>query len=169
MDRFTVFSMLQIIRIVALSILMLPIPLTIRLLALYVIDIVDCNPLWHPVHCHSFYYQWNDKMVDTITYIVVVAYMFINHSSSANYVLLAMLLYRMLGLYKWKQSRDPMYLVYYPDLVREFSLVVAAASDGWIPKSPRVLITGAIIIALVKPMVEYRHHIVANRANKHEP
>lgn len=155
-------SFLQIIRIVGLIIIILPLPLTIRLLFLYVLDNIDCNiriKILYPIPCSSFKYQWNDKLIDILTYIVILCYLFNKFSHPANFVLLGMLLYRVIGIVKFWYNRNSLELVRYPDLFREFSLILALIHDKWLPNKIWLLVISAIIIAIIKTKVEYLHHI----------
>ena len=180
-----VFTILQLIRIAAVALLFAPIPLTLRLLLLYVADIIDCfviHRIWKPtpdsknvvviapIDCAGYDYQSRDKIVDTIVYIVVMAYLWAMHPSPLNYVLLGLLLYRTVGVAQFLRTGDKIYIVRYPDLFREFSLVVALMHDGYF--HPRSWITlGAIFLAIAigKTGVEYYHHIVLSPSDKANP
>lgn len=153
------FSILQTWRVVGLSVLLLPIPLTVRLLAIYFLDLIDCTTLFASIPCDSHLYQWNDKLVDTLIYIVIIAYLCLRAPSQWNYVLVGLFLYRVIGVIRLGSTKDMKSLVYYPDIVREFSLVLAAVYDGWLPSLPLTITTLLVIIAVVKPYIEYLQHI----------
>jgi hypothetical protein len=140
------FAMLQVVRVLGLGFLTIPMPLTYRLLCIYALDSIDCNRFWHPVPCKSFEYQLNDKIVDTISYIAIVGFLMCTYPSAANFLLLGMLLWRMVGIALWNETRDTKHLIWHLDLVREFSLVLAAMHDGWITLSPKNL---AIILPVL--------------------
>jgi len=142
--------MLQIARVLSLGFLMAPIPLTYRLLFIYALDAIDCNRFWHPIPCKSFDYQMNDKIVDTITYIAIVGFLMYKYPSAANFLLLGMLLWRMVGIVRWNNTRDSKYLVWHLDMVREFSLVLAAMYDGWINPTATNFAIVLPVIAIVK-------------------
>lgn len=144
------FAMLQIVRVLSLGILTAPIPLTYRLLFIYAIDGIDCNRFWHPIPCKSFEYQMNDKIVDTVTYIAVIGYLMYIYPSAANFVLLGMLLWRVVGIVRWNNTRDTKNLVWHLDMVREFSLVLAAMYDGWINPTPTNFAIILPVIAVMK-------------------
>jgi hypothetical protein len=144
------FAMLQTLRVLSLGLLMAPIPLTYRLLFIYAIDAIDCNRFWHPIPCKSFEYQMNDKIVDTVTYIAIVGFLMYKYPSAANFLLLGMLLWRMVGIVRLNNTRDAQHLIWHPDLVREFSLVLAAMYDGWINPTPTNFAIVLPVIAIVK-------------------
>jgi len=144
------FAMLQTLRVLSLGLLMAPIPLTYRLLFIYAIDAIDCNRFWHPIPCKSFEYQMNDKIVDTVTYIAVIGYLMYIYPSAANFLLLGMLLWRIVGVVRMNNTRDAQHLIWHPDLVREFSLVLAAMYDGWINPTPKNFAIILPVIAVMK-------------------
>jgi len=72
------------------------------------------------------------------------------YPSPANFLLLGMLLWRIIGIIRWNNTRDTTYLVWHLDMVREFSLVLAAMYDGWIEPSPRNFTISLPIIAAMK-------------------
>ena len=143
-------AILQIIRILGIGLLTAPIPLTYRLLLIYILDGIDCNRFWHPIPCKSFDYQINDKIIDTVTYIAIIGFFMYAYPSPANFLLLGMLLWRIIGIIRWYKTRDTKYLVWHLDMVREFSLVLAAMYDGWIEPSPMNFTISLPIIAAMK-------------------
>lgn len=140
------FAMLQFIRVLSLGLLAIPIPLTYRLLLIYTLDIIDCNSLWHPIPCKSFEYQINDKIIDTLIYIVILGFFMYTHPSAINFLLLGLLFWRIIGIIRWNKTRDTKNLIRHFDIVREFSLVLAAMYDGWINPTP---INFAIILPII--------------------
>lgn len=170
------FDLMQSLRVAGTVALALPIPLAARLLLLYAMDLLDCDVpklLYavtggsNPVPCSSFQYQWNDKLVDTLVYVAVLAFLFLRYPHVANVVLLAMLLYRAVGVAKFGATQDPHALVQHPDMFREFSLVVAAVHDGWLPASTPLLAAAALVIAVGKRQFEYLMHVAKNNDTRY--
>jgi hypothetical protein len=92
----------------------------------------------------------NDTIVDTVTYIAIVGFLMYTYPSAANFLLLGMLLWRIIGIVRWNNTRDSKYLVWHLDMVREFSLVLAAMYDGWIDPTPTNFAIILPVIAVVK-------------------
>lgn len=149
-------------RIAALIILALPIPLTFRLLLLYTTDSFDCRVvnIFKVASCKTFFYQMNDKIIDTLTYVVVMAYFFINFKSNPLiYVLFGFLLSRIVGVVKFYQTKgDNAMMVAYPDVFREFSVYLALIYDGFIPDKLRYDVVILIILILAKVQFEKYFH-----------
>lgn len=161
-------DLMQSLRVVGTFALALPLPLTLRLLAVYAMDALDCDArILHDMPCSSFEYQWNDKLVDTLIYVVVLAFLGLRYPHVANFVLLAMLLYRAVGVAKFGLTKDPHALVRHPDMVREFSLVVAAVHDGWLPNSTWLLAAAALVVAVAKRQFEHHMHVAKNNGARY--
>lgn len=159
----TPLGLRQGLRVVALALLLAPLPLTLRLLGIYALDTLDCAEALglNPLPCNSPEYQWNDKLVDTLTYVVVLAFLAARHPHGGNYLLLGMLLYRAIGVAKYgaDPAHDAAQFVQHPDMFREFSLLLAAVHDGWLPDSAGTVAAGALAVALLKPAYERLHHL----------
>lgn len=153
--------LMQAVRLAGIGVLFLPLPLTMRLLILYVIDIIDCNPIMFPFKaCLSDEYQLSDKIVDWVTYLAILIYLLSSHPSQpfANALLCAMLVYRGVGITKYVKNKDPTTFMKYPDIFREFSLLVAMMIDGYIPKTPLSLVISTAVATGVKIVYERIHH-----------
>jgi len=154
----SLFRIAQLLRVLSLFVLIFPIPLTYRLLIIYLLDGIDCSRFWHPVPCNSFKYQWNDKLIDTLSYIVINAFLIWKYPSPLNFMLLGMLLFRIKGIVQWYQTGNSEYLIWHPDIFREFSLVVSAVNDGMIKLSPTMTVSSVFIISILKWMFEIKMH-----------
>ncbi len=153
----------QVFRILSLLVLKLKIPLTVRLLILYAADMLDCQPakfIDKTFDCHTLFYQANDKIIDTIVYMVVILYFMIMFRSNALvYVLVGFLLHRMVGVYKFIQTEgNPRILSQYPDVFREFSLYVAMVYDGYVPDNNYYHLGAGIFIIIGKILFEKMFH-----------
>lgn len=149
MDKHNIF-VAQIFRILALFSLLLPIPLTIRLIILYLTDFFDAPRfllVGAKINSHTMFYQANDKIIDTLTYIIVFWYLR-NHKVGGEliYILFGFLLLRIVGVYKLIASRNIGILEYYPDAFREISIYMAMIYDGYVTDK---LIVNFIVIVLI--------------------
>lgn len=97
-------------------------------------------------------------MVDTITYVAVLAHLAIAHPDPANALLLAMLLYRTVGIAEYVRTQDDRTFVRYPDVFREFSLLLALMHDGWVRRTPWTLVGSAVGASAFKVVYEAVHH-----------
>jgi hypothetical protein len=73
-------------------------------------------------------------------------------------MLLGMLLFRIKGIVQWYQTGNSEYLIWHPDIFREFSLVVSAVNDGMIKLSPTMTVSSVFIISILKWMFEIKMH-----------
>lgn len=62
-------------------------------------------------HCNKFEHQKYDKILDTLTYILLIDW--------KNPLLIFLLIFRIVGVYKFVKSGNPEYLITYPDFIRE--------------------------------------------------
>ena len=151
----------QIFRVTTLIILAFPIPLTYRLLLLYLTDLFDCDALklFSTPNCHTTFYQVNDKIIDILIYIVVMIYFLINYSKNPmNYVLIGFLLHRIIGVYKFIITENNDLMIYFPDVFRELSIYVAMIHDGFVENKLSVHIIVTMIIILAKIQFEKMLH-----------
>lgn len=156
-----IFGGLQTIRVLSIIVLLLPIPLTFRLLIIYIIDALDGNLIYSPFNVNTYEYIYNDKLVDTLLYILILSYLAYYHFTYFGFgifILFGMLLYRMIGVSRYIITRDKTFIIRYPDMFREFSLILALMYDGYIVKNNLNIVLGAIIVAIFKSYYEYLQH-----------
>lgn len=110
----------QAIRIASLGILLVPnIDDIYKLLLIYFVDSIDCIP----GPCPDYKYQSIDKLIDFLSYIFILVYLWPKTQNWFRWVLVATLVFRLIGLSLFYKTRDETVLVKFPDYFREFTVV----------------------------------------------
>ena len=166
MDLVEAVALSELLRITLLVILLLPWPLIIKLLLVFVgleliegrlPSILSGTPATD--YFTSFVYNMQDKICDTVIEWVVFFYLiWYCPGSVLNIVLLILLLYRTVGVILFLHTRRGNTLVAYPNAFRYFAYYVALVYDGYLCYNIGVAIfsfLAAIIFALGS---EYNRH-----------
>jgi len=156
-----------IVRIlVVLVIWLLPIDPNIKVILIFLTDFLDCwttkliskvqngVPFTKNNSCKEFNYQMTDKIVDLLTYCIVLQIL------PFNPLFLGLLIIRSLGLTLFYRTRDSHWFIYMPDLFKE--VVLFSIFFGQI--TPSVFI--AIIIH--KVIFEFIWHTYVNHKHYEE-
>ncbi len=114
---------------------------------LILLDIIDCNPLVIKMfskeeldkqqYCSrdSFYSQI-DKFLDLYQYIFAIILLRPIFSPNSYYILLLLFFYRVLGVVLYYKNKNPIDFVYFPDLIKEYIVLIAVFGD----KVPPILL-----------------------------
>ena len=109
-------------------------------LILILLDIIDCNPLVIKLfskeelkkqqYCSrdSFYSQI-DKFLDLYQYLFAIVLLRPIFSLNSYYILLLLFLYRLLGVVLYVKNKNPIDFVYFPDLIKEYIVLIALFGD----------------------------------------
>ena len=129
--------------------LILPIVLT-------VLDSLDTLPLlvYNQIKCtHLFYYQVNDKICDSISYLLLFLFFKLDN------LVFFFALYRIIGVILFRITKDSRWLILFFDFVKEclLYLFIFGKKDSYI-----------FIFILFKIGVEYYFHTILNKNNYKE-
>ena len=103
------------------------IPPFLKVLAVILLDIIDCNPgrllgiYTFPKFCKTTLYQKTDKISDFISYVLIFIYVFSNNffSPEINLIILILFCYRIFGQYLFYKYNDKKYLIFFPNFAPE--------------------------------------------------
>lgn len=76
--------------------------------------------LTHKKCAHTFYYQKNDKIVDSISY--AFTYLFFSFIFENDFLLLFFVLYRFAGVFMFSVTKDSSWLILFFDFIKEYLL-----------------------------------------------
>ena len=102
------------------------IPIFIKIIFIYIIDLIDCSPKrlkTGPLFtndtkiCDTIFYQKSDKITDSFCYLIILFYIlnYGNLSYQSNYLLIFLLVYRLIGTIIFLLNNNRTYLVYFPN------------------------------------------------------
>ena len=131
-------------------------------LILILLDLIDCNPLLIKMfpkeeikkqqYCSKdSNYTLGDKALDLYQFLFAMILLRNIFSTNTYYVLILLFLYRLLGVIIYYKNRNPIDFVYFPDLMKEYVILVAIYGDN-IP--PSIL----ILTLIGKVIYEYLMH-----------
>jgi hypothetical protein len=104
----------------------------------------------------SIEYQKNDKIVDVLTYMLILI-LYSHLFSKKTYILMWIaLIYRSIGVYFFYHSHNNKYIHYYPDLIKELMLLDFLCHK--LPVFKNYYSVFVIIILFVKIQYEKFHH-----------
>jgi hypothetical protein len=103
----------------------------------------------------QFYYQSTDKIYDSITYVIV--YFFLRHvfrlDTKSDTILLMFILYRIIGVILFYNTKDSRWLIVFFDFVKEFLLYLAIFRNNY---------SYIFLFILCKVAFEYYYHTIHN-------
>jgi hypothetical protein len=114
------------------------------------LDIIDCNPiviklfskeeLEKQTYCDKNpFYTLVDKCLDLYQYLFAIVLLHSIFSVQTFYVLLLLIFYRVIGVVQYYKDRNSENFIYFPDLIKEYIVLVALFGDN-IPL-PALLLT----------------------------
>lgn len=155
MDSFRSFRVGHVMRLIALMVLVTPTSLAWKVVFLMMADWFDCGALKlfsasRSIKCTTLEYQIPDKILDLITYTVVLAYIIQNKGLQPNvsYLLGGLLAFRAFGVAEFVKTHDESYLIRYPDFFREvvIYLVIVDHFGISLPYYATIGIIGALMM-----------------------
>jgi len=107
---------------------------------LILLDVIDCNPLVikffskkelkKQQYCSKDpFYSKIDKFLDLFQYLFAIIFMRSMFSTNSFYTLLLLFCYRLLGVVLYTKNNDPVYFIYFPDLIKEYIVLIAIFGD----------------------------------------
>ena len=121
-----------------------------------ILDTIDCGvtKLFYKYSCQTHQYQSNDKLIDLMTYVLVIIifwnYLPDNHKN----ILLIALFWRMIGVIRFYDTNNSKYMIIFPDLFKELLLLYYLDSLNII----NVNMYSIGILTIIKIFYEYLHH-----------
>ena len=146
-----------------LVIFYLPIHKNLKIILILAGDFLDCwttkfidyiqdgiHPL-HNTHCKEFNYQITDKVVDLLSYLIVMLLL------PPNPLYITTIIFRAVGVGMFYKTRNSHWLIFFPDLFKEVALFEIFVGTV----TPHIL----LIIIGHKVIFEYMWHTYVNHRN----
>jgi hypothetical protein len=107
---------------------------------LILLDVIDCNPLVIKLfpkeqfkkqqYCsRDPFYSKIDKFLDLYQYLFAIILLRSMFSQNSFYTLLLLFFYRLLGVVLYTKNNDPVDFIYFPDLIKEYIVLIAIFGD----------------------------------------
>lgn len=151
----------MLVRVVSmLAILILPISQNAKILGIFMTDFIDCkvvklmnymNGNSDPKPCKTFNYQMTDKVIDVLTYFIVLTLF------NLPPIFLYVAIYRLIGIGIFYLERDSSYLTCFPDIFKELYLYSHYVGS--------ITPISFSTIAFLKCIFEYIFHLLFNGNN----
>jgi hypothetical protein len=147
--------------------------LTIKIILVYIFDLFDCINNYTlfgeysvKKFCRGLQYSYSDKIVDTITYFLILWYI-IKTKALDQYLitlLTILLLFRLIGVCILLITGDNNYLYIFPNFFLELSIVFAFFKDyiGYNVSNTMLILFVVNIVIIFKIIMEYLHHGTKN-------
>jgi len=152
-------------RILPLLVLFIDIPFIYKLIPILLFDKVDCimsgiinleNKDLKDVNCQSQEYQLTDKIMDTITYTVLLIYTSTKEYRWFTPMIIVLFVFRMIGVLFYLKNDDRRMLVYFPNFFLP-TMIVFYLMD-YLSASKIYYYLSVIPIFIYKICNEYNYH-----------
>lgn len=129
-----------------------------------ILDLIDCDmtKIVYKFSCNTHKYQKYDKIVDSITYLIIIIIFSHNLPPIYRNILIFAWFWRMIGVVSFYYHENYDYMVQFPDLFKELLLLYYLDSLNIVS----VDIYGISVVVILKTIYEYLHHKTKIHINK---
>jgi hypothetical protein len=155
-------------RILPLMILFIDIPFIYKLIPILLFDKLDCmipsiinikNKNYNEINCQSIEYQQTDKIMDTITYFVLLIYVISKEYKWFSPILIILFIFRIIGTLLYLFNNDRKTLFYFPNFFLP-TMIIYYLLDYINPNINKIWYYLSLIpILMYKILNEYIYHV----------